>query len=85
MKGDGGDVVGVARQRLDAGFILIIPDFDSPVIGAGNQVRFVAARVIRNAIHAFLVTLQGKVGGIRAQLPDLWGNEKVTLNVFVNE
>ena len=73
MKGDGGDVVGVALQRLNAGFVLIIPDFDAAVVGAGNQVRLVTARVVRHAIHALLVAFQREIGGGRAQLPDLRG------------
>ena len=71
MKGDGGDVVGVALQRLHAGFVLIIPDFDVAVVGARDEVRLVTARVISHAIDALLMTFQSKVGRGGAQLPNL--------------
>ena len=63
MKGYCGDVVGVALQRLNAGFVLVIPNLDLAVVRARDQVRLVAAGVVVNAVHALLVTLQGEVRG----------------------
>lgn len=41
------------------------------VVGAGEEVGLVAARVVVDAVHALLVALQGEVRGVRAQAPHL--------------
>ena len=61
----------VALQGLNAGLVLVIPDLDEPVVCTADEVRLVAAMVVVHAVHALLVTVQGKVGRRRAQLPDL--------------
>lgn len=50
---------------------LIVPDADRAVVGAGDQVGLVAARVVVDAVDALLVALERKRRLRAAQLPHL--------------
>ena len=75
MESDSGDVVGVALQRLYAGFVLVIPNLDVSVVGTGNQVRLVATGVIGNAVDTLLVTLESEIRRRGTELPYLGRQE----------
>ena len=51
---------------------LVIPYLDDVVVSTGDDVRFVTARVVVHAVHAFLVTFQREIWRRGTQLPHLW-------------
>lgn len=52
---------------------LIIPNLDCAIIGATEDIGLVAAGVVIDAVHTFLVTLEGVVMGGTAEAPNLDG------------
>jgi len=58
---------------LNACFGLIIPNADSFVIATGDQVGFVAAVVVIDAINALVVAFEGEIGDWGAEVPNFDG------------
>ena len=56
-------------QRLDACFVLVVPNLDESIVSTGDQVRFVSARVVVDAVDSFLVTFEREVRLVGAELP----------------
>jgi hypothetical protein len=52
VEGHSGDVLRMTFKSLDTSFVLVVPDFDEPVVGAGDEVRFVATHVVVKTVHA---------------------------------
>mmetsp|Transcript_28668 Transcript_28668/g.47449 ORF Transcript_28668/g.47449 Transcript_28668/m.47449 type:complete len:203 (+) Transcript_28668:1098-1706(+) len=61
-------------QGVNDGFGLIIPNLDSPIIGTGQNVRFITGRIIVNAIDTTFMSLEGVMRSVRAEAPDLDGS-----------
>lgn len=47
--------MGVALKGLQTGLGLVVPDLDAAIVCATQQVRLVTARVVVDAVHAFVV------------------------------
>mmetsp|Transcript_27735 Transcript_27735/g.85073 ORF Transcript_27735/g.85073 Transcript_27735/m.85073 type:complete len:243 (-) Transcript_27735:79-807(-) len=69
MEEHGGDVAGVALERVEAGFGGAVPDFDEEVVGPGHEVR--PGRVVGDAVDTLVVSLERELRSLAADAPDL--------------
>lgn len=65
------NIVRVSFHGLDATLAQVVPDLDGLVIGGGDEVGLVGARVEFDVVDAFVVGLEGEVRGGVGDGPDL--------------